>query len=794
VTEGRASDPLETFRDKRDFSLTPEPSGMPRRAGRRGAPRFVIHEHSARRMHWDLRLERDGVLASWALPRGLPLEPKVNHIAPHTEDHPLEYLEFEGVIPAGSYGAGTIRIWDRGTYECLKWEERKIEVALHGERVNARFALFAIGKDGESRDWMIHRMDAADDPGRQPMPERVAPMLARAASLPVEGDWAYELKWDGVRAIAYCVPGNVRLQSRNLGDITASYPELARLTRALSTHEVVLDGEIVVLGEDGRPSFGALQPRMHVSSPARAKRLAEQSPVTYVIFDLLWLDGHSLLERPYHERRAALEGLGLDGEHWRVPAAVVGHGAEVLAASREQQLEGVVAKRRDSRYEPGRRSGAWTKVRNITRQELVVGGWTSGQGRRADQIGALLVGVSDGAGGLRYCGRVGSGLGERELELLVRRLAPIAREDSPFTAGAAPPRGAHFCEPQIVVEVAFSEWTRDGLLRQPSFLGIRDDIAADAVVREPVGFAIEERGARRARASADGRELSLSNLDKVLYPQSGFTKEAVIDYYAALAPVLLPHLMGRALTVTRYPDGVDGKAFFEKQSPSHRPDWVQTTPVPSERRRTIDFTLADDLPTLIWLANLAALELHVPLHRAASPERPDAVVFDLDPGPPATILECCRVALWLAGAFERLGLASVPKTSGSKGLQVYVPLGGTADYAATKSFALALAQLVEQAEPALAVSRMTRSIRAGKVLIDWSQNDQHKTTICAYSLRARERPTVSTPLEWDEVRGALDGGDPDALAFDADAVRARVADRGDLFADVVSLTQKLPAI
>jgi bifunctional non-homologous end joining protein LigD len=517
--------------------------------------------------------------------------------------------------------------------------------------------------------------------------------------------------------------------------------------------------------------------------------------VTYVIFDLLWLDGHSLLERPYHERRSALEGLELNGEHWRVPAAVVGHGAEVLAASREQQLEGVVAKRRDSRYEPGRRSGVWTKVRNITRQELVVGGWTSGQGRRSDQIGALLVGVADGGGGLRYAGRVGSGLGERELALLASRLAPLAREESPFTAGASPPRGAHFCEPAIVVEVAFSEWTRDGLLRQPSFLGIRDDVAPDAVVREPTGLVIEgpaER--RRMRARADGRELTFSNLDKVLYPEVGFTKEAVIGYYAAVAPVLLPHLADRALTVTRYPDGVDGKAFFEKQSPSHRPDWVRTTPVPSERRRTIDFTVADDLPTLAWLANLAALELHVPLHRAASPQRPDAVVFDLDPGPPATILECCRVALWLAGAFERLGLASVPKTSGSKGLQVYVPVGASADYAATKAFALSLAQLVEQAEPALAVSRMTRSLRAGKVLIDWSQNDEHKTTICAYSLRARERPTVSTPLDWEEVRGALDRGDGGSLVFDAQGVLARVAERGDLFADVLSLRQDLPAI
>ena len=314
----------------------------------------MIHEHSARRLHWDLRLERDGVLASWALPRGLPLEPKVNHIAPHTEDHPIEYLDFEGEIPAGSYGAGTMRIWDHGTYDCLKWEPRKVEVALHGTRVDARYALFAIGPAGDSKDWMIHRMDPPADAGREPMPERIVPMLARAGSLPADdGAWAYEVKWDGVRAIAYSEPGRLRFESRNLNDITASYPELTRLNRALSSHSAVLDGEIVAFDADGRPSFGALQPRMHVTAPARARRLAEANPVTYVVFDLLWLDGHSLMGRPYAERRVALEALELRGERWMTPPALVGAGREVLAASAAQRFEGVIAKRREARTSRG---------------------------------------------------------------------------------------------------------------------------------------------------------------------------------------------------------------------------------------------------------------------------------------------------------------------------------------------------------------------------------------------------------------------------------------------------------
>ncbi len=808
MTPGRAGDPLKSYRSKRDFARTPEPQGAAGK-GSAAAPRFVIHEHSARRLHWDLRLERDDVLVCWAIPKGMPEEPKVNHIAPHTEDHPLSYLDFEGDIPAGSYGAGTMRIWDSGTYECLKWEPRKVEVALHGERLDARYALFAIGKDEGSKDWMIHRMDPATDGDREPMPARIAPMLARAGTLPRDEDrWAYEIKWDGVRAIAYSEPGSLRLESRNLREITGAYPELARLGRALGSHRAVLDGEIVAFDADGRPSFATLAQRMHVSSAARAKRLSESSPVTYVIFDLLWLDGHSLAGQPYSERRRMLLGLGLRGERWQTPEHIVGRGAETLEASRAAGLEGVIAKRLDSHYEPGGRSGAWIKLKNTRRESLTVGGWTSGTGRRRERIGALLVGVPDRSGSLRYAGRVGSGFTEEDLELLAGLLAPLERAHSPFASdGPKPPRGAIFCDPRLRVAVEFHEWTPAGLLRQPSFKGLDERGDASGAVATPGAvpsqrpprdgggrLIVHEERAKRARAEVGGRELVLSNLDKVLYPLDGFTKRDVIDYYVAVAPALLAHLAGRPLTVTRYPDGVDGKAFFQKQSPAHRPPWVQTVSVPSDRRKRIDFTLADDLPTLVWLANLAALELHVPMARAPALGRPTAVVFDLDPGPPAGVVECCRVALWLQGMFERLGLESFVKTSGSKGLQVYLPLNSDVTHEQTKSFARGVATAIEQAEPGLAVSRMTKTLRTGKVLIDWSQNDEHKTTVCVYSLRAREHPTVSTPLHWDELRSALRSPSPDALSFDAAAARERVLERGDLFAPVLSLVQRLPSI
>jgi bifunctional non-homologous end joining protein LigD len=818
---------LKQYRDKRDFAKTTEPEPK-RRSGARAKPRFVIHEHSATRLHWDLRLERDGVLASWAVPKGLPPEPKDNRLAVWTEDHPLEYFDFHGEIPKGQYGAGTMKIWDHGTYEVLKWEPRKIEVALHGERVDARYALFPISAapaDGERpKEWMIHRMDPAADAAREPMPEHVKPMLARAGALPSdEHAWAYEIKWDGIRAISYSTPGELRLESRNLKAITAQYPELARLNRALSSHEAILDGEIVAFDAGGLPSFATLQRRMHVGSSAQVKRLAKEAPVTYMIFDLLWLDGHSLVELPYSERRERLSALGLSGAAWQTPDHLTGKAEDVLAATAAQKLEGVVAKRLDAPYAPGARNGSWLKIKNFGRQELVVGGWLPGEGRRRERIGALLVGVYEPDGAFRYAGRVGTGFSDAELDRLAGLLGPLQREDSPFDAGERPPRGAIFVEPKLVVEVEFSEWTKAGSLRHPSYKGLREDKDAREVVREdfapaPAGkrrvagdkrasgggerggsqrlgrLVLSGTGSKQASTIVEGRELKLSNLDKTLYPQASLSKRDVIDFYAAVAETLVAHLQGRALTVKRWPDGVEGKAFFQKQAPAHRPDWVRTVTLASEKK-PIDYLLADDHATIVWLANLAALELHVPLARAATHECPTTLVFDLDPGAPATVVECCRVALTLHGMFENLGLQSFVKTSGKKGLQLYVPLNDRkVSFAQTKPFAKAVAELLEESEPELIVSRMTKTRREGKVLIDWSQNDQNKTTVCAYSLRATELATVSTPLEWDEVRAALDRGDADALRFDAGAVLERVAERGDLFAPVLSLAQKLPSL
>ena len=467
---------LGEYERKRDFEATPEPRAKRKRA-KRGTPRFVVQEHSARRLHWDLRLEHDGVAVSWAVPNGIPLDPAEDRKAVHTEDHPLEYLEFEGEIPAGEYGAGTMRIWDHGIYELEKWEAGKVIFSFSGERLNGRYALFRAGKS--ERDWMIHRIDPPAVE-RDPFPESVVPMLAKLAKLPASDEgWAAEVKWDGVRAIAYCRPGRLQLQSRNLRDVTAQYPEVRRLSRQLGAVDAVLDGELVAFDENGLPSFERLQQRIHQTDEAVVRRRMKSHPVTYVIFDLLYLDGHDLTAQPYSRRRELLEGLDLSGPSWQTPAYSTGQAAELLAASAEQGLEGIVLKRLDSSYAPGKRGGAWLKVKNVGRQEFVIGGWLPGEGRRRDRLGSILLGYFD-EGELRYAGKVGTGFSDRDLDELVEYLTPLARETNPFAARRGP-RKANFVEPQLVAEIEFRELTAEGMVRHGSFKGLREDKPADQV-------------------------------------------------------------------------------------------------------------------------------------------------------------------------------------------------------------------------------------------------------------------------------------------------------------------------
>jgi bifunctional non-homologous end joining protein LigD len=474
---------VSEYECKRSFDRTPEPRGRKRKKAAKGN-RFVIQEHHARRLHWDLRLEHDGTLVSFALPRGVPQDPKQNRLAVHTEDHPLEYLEFEGDIPKGQYGAGKMRIWDRGTFEAEKFRENEVIAVFDGERMKGKYALFQTNGD----NWMIHRMDPPADPDRQPMPEHLRPMAALLSTdIPRDDEnWGYEIKWDGIRAIAYCETGRLRLESRTLRDITPTYPELRPLAAELGSRDAVLDGEIVAFDDEGNPSFERLQGRMNLASDAAVRRRMGDCPVTYLVFDVLYLEGRTLMDLPYTERRERLEDMGLNGPNWQTPTYHQGDGKSLLDLTRQRGLEGLVAKRLDSRYLPGRRTRAWLKVKNLMGQELVIGGWLPGQGRRAGTLGALLVGYhedEDGKPALRYAGRVGTGFSDEELDRLSGMLEPLRAEKSPFT-GRQPPRESVFVEPELVAEVAFREWTRARTLRAPVYKGLRPDKKPEEVVFE----------------------------------------------------------------------------------------------------------------------------------------------------------------------------------------------------------------------------------------------------------------------------------------------------------------------
>jgi bifunctional non-homologous end joining protein LigD len=475
-----ARDRLTSYRAKRDFARTPEPG--PNLGGDRpDEPRFVVQEHHARALHWDLRLEQDGVLWSWAVPKGIPMRPRPNHLAVRTEDHPLQYLSFEGDIPDGQYGAGTMTIWDSGTYEPEKLRDDEVIVTLHGTRVQGKYALFRTRDD----QWMLHRMSPPADPTGTPIPTDLAPMLAVAGDLPRDDEhWAYEMKWDGMRVLLTVEGGRVRLTSRQGTDITGRFPELRPLGETLGAIEVVLDGEVVALDASGRPRFERLQPRIHVASSAKARQLAAQDPVVVMLFDVLWLEGHLTVALPYRERRVLLERLGLAGPQWQTPPTHYGNGPAVFDTSRELGLEGVVAKRVDSPYRPGERSDAWRKVKVVTGQEFVVGGWLPGKGRLEGRLGSLLVGYHEAPSGpLRYAGRVGSGIDESTRERLEAALGSRTRTSPPFTD---PPRlpDAVWVRPDLVVDVAFHEWTSVGSLRAPRLRGVRDDHDARDVVRE----------------------------------------------------------------------------------------------------------------------------------------------------------------------------------------------------------------------------------------------------------------------------------------------------------------------
>ena len=767
---------LGEYRKKRDPKKTPEPFGG-RKRGKR--PIFVVQRHDARRLHYDFRLERDGALASWAVPKGVPLEPGQQHLAVHVEDHPLEYATFEGEIPKGEYGAGTVEIWDSGTYELVEEKPNGgLTVRLDGKRLSGTYALVPAKLSGDPKNWLIvrKREDLSAEAAKETRKRRrYAPMLATLAEdVPKGDDWAFEIKWDGYRIVASLSGGDAELRTRKDQDYTQRFANVARaLPKALRTPDCVVDGEVCALDEDGRPSFSAMQ------------QAGSGTPIVYYVFDLLEVDGEPVVDLPLTERRERLEQL-LDRRNNDVRLSeAFDDGEALLAAARQQRLEGVMAKRVDSRYLPGRRTRDWLKIKARNRQEFVIVGYTRGKGRREGTLGSLVLGAYQG-GELVYVGNCGTGFTEKEIDRLLEKLRPLVRDTPPLRVVPKMPRvrkgDVVWVEPDLVADVEFVEWTHDGHLRAPAYKGLRED-------KDPKEVRREEPLAREI--TKGGRTLRLSNLDKVFWPDEGITKGDLLTYYRAAADVLVPHLRDRPFTLKRYPDGWQGEFFFQKDAPKHMPDWIPTVEVEvttretPRRRRKIRAPLVNDELGLLWMVNMGCIDMNTWYSRVDKPERPDWVLFDLDPSPDVGFPETVEVALLVKEALDALGLESYPKTSGSEGMHVLVPIARRHTYDDTREFAEIIAGALARRHRGLVTTEWSKAKRRG-VLVDANQNGEGKTIASVYSVRPKPGAPVSTPLGWDEVNESLD-----PRAFTMEVVLERVRQRGDLFEGVLKTKQSL---
>ncbi len=926
--------PLDAYRRKRDFSKTAEPSGgAPAPVDRVLAGRFVVGRHRASRLHYDLRLEIDGVLASWAVPKGPSLDPDVRRIAIHVEDHPIEYLAFEGTIPRGEYGAGDAIVWDWGTYEPEaptldpgpSIAAGELKFRLFGQKLHGRYTLVrthssggtrtAAGKrepgepesDRDGEPWLlIHKRDADSVPGWEPEDHRasvrtgrtneevaaglaprfdapppgvqptlealgavaapfpgfIEPMLATLGGKAFDDPaWLFEIKWDGYRVEAVVRDGRVSLHTRNGNDAGTYFPNLLSPPEWIAAREAVVDGEVVALDREGMPDFGLLQERLGVKfgggAPISRRDPPDEAvaaaPLVFQAFDLLYLDGLSLLRVPLEERKRLLRSVLREGPRIRYATHVVGSGIAFMAAASERGLEGVMAKQRRSPYEPGRRGSRWLKLKNRPEQEFVVGGYLPGEGNARD-LGSVLVGFYEDAA-LRYAGRVGSGFDGATRDRLRSLLEAGRRPDPPFEP--APPsgpdlRGVVWSEPAIVIRVAFSNWTRDGLIRQPSFKGFELDravgsvgreraldvgpsavpVAADAEPAPPtspltsqptsepttaVSLAAEataaelatlERLPAKATWRVGGFDLSLTNLDKVLFParparsgsgaegatpaEAPVTKRDLIRYLTLIASTALPHLAERPLNLQRFPDGAGGPAFWQKQIPATAPAWLRRwheTGV--EDRAANDHLVADRVGTLAWLGNQAAFEIHPWTSRLEDPEHATYALIDIDPGEATTWDETLALARLFRTALAHLGLRAAPKTTGKRGIQVWIPiLRGRYTFRETTDWVEKLSRAVGAIVPELVSWEWSVAGRKGRARLDFTQNSRIKTLVAPYAVRPAAGAPVSAPITWAEL------DDPD-LRPDRWTIRTivpRVAALGDLFTPALDQDQELPPL
>lgn len=821
---------LEQYRQKRDPTQTTEPFGAERKrsASVTSAGRFVVHLHQARQTHFDLRLQVGSTLKSFAVPRGPSLDPTLRHLAIHTEDHPLEYADFEDVIPAGNYGAGPMIAWDLGRVQYLDTSAEaglaagKLDFVLSGHKLRGRFGLVRT-KRGEGKEWLLLKKrdafaregsdivseapwsvlsglqvdelseraaiaaaleaDAAERgaPERALDVTRVEPMLCALDGAQLdEADRLYELKLDGVRILADRRGKHVTLRYRNGRVCTASYPEIARAVETLPGERLVLDGEIVAFDEKGRPRFQRLGPRIHARRALDIAHAVGETPVVYLVFDLLTVGQRDLVGLPLLERKRLLSRLIRGKGLVRALDHIQGRGGELFALCKHEGLEGVVAKRSRSPYRFGPfRGDDWVKIKCERDHDFVIVGFLPGKGSRGP-LGAVAVGSYHGER-LLYRGRVGSGFDQATLRDLLPRLQELERPEPPLGEPAPEDaRGARWVEPKLVASVTYAGFSDDGRLRHPVFHGLRSDVAPEACNAHPPGLDLDPEPTVEAASPEPaphqlGSGVVLTNRDKVFWPEDGYTKGDLLDYYEAVAPVILPFLAERPVVLVRHPDGIQGKSFFQWNVPAGTPDFIRKLTLRDSEEPSHEKTvfLIDDVQSLLYVVNLGSIPFHVLACRASSRDFCDFLTFDLDLGE-RTFAHAIRIALSLREILDEVGLVGYPKTSGQGGLHVLVPLGPGVPFEAAKLLVELLGRLVtaRHREDATMERRVDR--RGGRLYVDTGQTGTSRTIVAPYSVRAHPGATVSTPLFWNELSGALD-----PARFTIMTLPARIAELGD---------------
>jgi bifunctional non-homologous end joining protein LigD len=840
---------LKEYSRKRSFDKTPEPKPLAQSTA--AGNYFCVQRHDATRLHYDFRLEVNGTLKSWAVPKGPSLEPLAKHLAMHVEDHPIDYGGFEGNIPKGEYGGGSVMLWDRGSYELLgdapalaQIERGDFKFRLYGEKLRGEFALVLMRGRGKGNEWLlIKKKDADAQPGwniedharsvltgrtqqeiaenlppanppiatsqshampdgaiKAPMPRAVSPMLATLATRPPSGDaWLHEVKWDGVRALCFIEENQLCILSRSGKRCDQQYPELSVLPRHIQASQAVLDGEIAVLDDKGRSSFSLIQPRISVSDANSVAHLSRSTPVNLFLFDLLYFDGYDLRGAPIEERKRLLSEIVTPSERIHVSDFFTVDGPAMLEAARANGLEGIVSKARGSKYE-GRRSRDWIKVKVVTSEDFVIGGFTHGE---RDYFSSLVLGLYDGEK-LTHAGQVGTGFNEKSLKEIYSKIEPLITKKSPFAGTVKALRDVTWVQPELVAEIKYLEMTPDGLLRAPVFVGLRPDKNPKDCVREGGEYKGDEEyeeykgplisadSPAEVTLEIEGHRLKLTNLPKVFYPGEGINKRDVINYYDAVAPLILPHLRDRPLSLKRYPNGINQQYFFQKDAEGKVPDWVRLEPIFSDHNQDkIHYIICNDRATLVYLANLASIDQNPWMSRVGSLDNPDFALIDLDPTEGCPYSQIVEAAQLVKKTLDSIGLRGYPKTTGGDGMHIYIPLEPVYTFEQVRSFAELLSILViNQKSDLFTTPRTVSSRKKAKVYFDYLQISSAKTIAAPYVLRAHPGAPVSTPLDWSEVKAGLEPGQ-----FNIHNAMNRFQRTGDLFEGVLTKPQKLePAL